>query len=113
MQDQGPWTIGFLTRPIWSVGGSATEADINETYLQPFVSYTTQDALTFSLNSEAFYYWSDNQASVPINFELTKLVRLGGAAISFGPGVRYWVENSDTAAHGWGFCFETTFVFEG
>ena len=82
------------------------EADINETYLQPFVSYTTQDAWTVGLNTESTYYWTDNEASVPINLTITKLVRLGGAAISFGPGVRYWVEDFADAAHGWGFRFE-------
>ncbi len=102
---------GFLTRHIWSMGGNVREADINETYLQPFVSYTTQDAWTVGLNTESTYYWTDNEASVPINLTITKLVRLGGAAISFGPGVRYWVEDPDDAAHGWGFRFETTLVF--
>jgi hypothetical protein len=111
VQPPGPWTFGFLTRHIWSVGGSVEEADINETYLQPFVSYTTPDAWTISLNSEAFYYWTDDEAAVPINLSVTKLIRLGGAAISFGPGVRYWVEDPDTAAHGWGVRFETTLVF--
>ena len=110
-QPAGPWTAGFLTRHIWSVGGNVREADINETYLQPFVSYTTQDAWTVGLNTESTYYWTDNEASVPINLTVTKLVRLGGAAISFGPGVRYWVEDPDDAAHGWGFRFETTLVF--
>jgi hypothetical protein len=110
-QPPGPWTIGFLTRHIWSVGGSATEVDINETYLQPFISYTTPDAWTIGLNTESFYYWTDNEAAVPINLTVTKLIRLGGAAFSFGPGVRYWVEDPDTAAHGWGFRFEATLVF--
>lgn len=110
-QPPGPWTVGFLTRHVWSVGGSSSEADINETYLQPFVSYTTRDAWTFGLNSEAFYYWTDNESSVPINLTVTKLIRLGGAALSFGPGVRYWVEDPETAAHGWGFRFEAALVF--
>lgn len=110
-QPAGPWTLGFLTRHLWSVGGSTHEADINETYLQPFVSYTTKDAWTLGLNSESTYYWTDDEASVPINLTLTKLVRLGGMALSLGPGVRYWVEDPDTAAHGWGFRFETTLVF--
>jgi hypothetical protein len=107
----GPWTVGLLTRHIWSVGGSVTEADINETYLQPFLSYTTQDAWTFGINTEAFYYWTDNESAVPINAGVTKLVRLGGVALSLGPSVRYWVEDTDSGAHGWGFRFETTLVF--
>lgn len=110
-QPPGPWTVGILVRHQWSVGGNATDADINETYLQPFLSYTTPDAWTLGINSEAFYYWTDDEASVPINLALTKLYRLGGAALSLGPGVRYWVEDPDSAAHGWAFRFETTLVF--
>jgi hypothetical protein len=107
----GPWTLGLLTRQLWSVGGSASDADINETYLQPFVSFTTPDAWTLGLNTESFYYWTDNEAAVPINLTLTKLIRLGGAALSLGPSVRYWVEDPDGGAHGWGVRFETTLVF--
>jgi hypothetical protein len=110
-QPPGPWTFGFLTRHIWSVGGDATEADINETYLQPFLSYTTKDAWTFGANCECTYYWTDDEGSAPINVSLTKLIRLGGMALSLGPGVRYWVENPDGAAHGWGARFEVTLVF--
>ena len=107
----GSWTVGLLTRQLWSVAGSSSEADINETYIQPFASYTTQHAWTFGINSESSYYWTDNEASVPINVSATKVVRLGGAALSFGPGIRYWVEDPDGAAHGWGVRFETTLVF--
>jgi hypothetical protein len=110
-QPSGPWTVGVLTRHLWSAGGPADEPDINETYLQPILNYTTPDAWTLGINSEAFYYWTDDEASVPINVSLTKLVRLGGAALSFGPGVRYWVESPDSDAHGWGFRFDTNLVF--
>jgi hypothetical protein len=107
----GPWTFGFLTRQLWSVAPAPGQATINEIYLQPFASYTTPDAWTFGINSESTYYWTDDEASVPINVTATKLFRLGGAALSVGPGVRYWVKNPDTGAHGWGFRFETTLVF--
>jgi len=107
----GPWTFGLLTRQLWSLGGSARDADVNETYVQPFASFTTPDAWTFGINSESSYYWTDDEASVPINISATKLIRLGGAALSFGPGVRYWVEDPDGVAHGWGLRFETTLIF--
>lgn len=110
-QPDGPWTVGLLTRQLWSVGGDPHQSDINELYLQPILSYTTKDAWTLGINSEAFYYWTSNEASVPINLSLTKLFRLGGAAISLGPGVRYWVENTDTGAHGWGARFTANVVF--
>jgi hypothetical protein len=110
-QPPGSWTIGFLGRHVWSVGGDAQEADINETYLQPFVSYTTKDAWTLGANCECTYYWTDDEGSAPINLSLTKLIRLGGMAASLGPGVRYWVDNPDSDAHGWGARFEVTLVF--
>lgn len=110
-QPRGPWTVGILTRQLWSVGGDIDEPEINELYLQPFLSYTTSDAWTLGINSEAFYYWLDDEASVPINLSLTKLIRLGGAALSIGPAVRYWVENPKTGAQGWGARFTATLVF--
>ncbi len=110
-QPPGGWTVGLLTRQLWSVGGSVHEADINELYLQPFLSYTTKDAWTLGLESETFYYWTDDEAAVPLNLGLTKLIRLGGAALSIGPAVRYWVESPDTGAHGWGGRFTATLVF--
>lgn len=110
-QPPGPWTVGILARHIWSVGGDANEADINETYLQPMLSYTTQDAWTLGVNCECTYYWTDDEAAVPVHLTVTKLVRLGGAALSLGPGVRYWIEDPDSAAHGWGFRLEATLVF--
>jgi Putative MetA-pathway of phenol degradation len=109
-QPPGPWTVGLLVRQLWSVGGSAEDAAINEIYLQPFLSYTTHDAWTLGVNSESTYYWTNNEGSVPINLTLTKLIRLGGAAVSFGPGVRYWVEDPDSDAHGWAARFEVDLV---
>ncbi len=50
-QPPGGWTVGLLTRQLWSVGGSVHEADINELYLQPFLNYTTKDAWTLGLES--------------------------------------------------------------
>jgi len=110
-QPRGPWTVGMLTRQVWSAGGDVREPDINELYLQPMLSFTSADAWTLGINSEAFYYWTSQEASVPINLELTKLFRLGGAAVSVGPGVRYWIENPQSDAHGWGFRFTATAVF--
>lgn len=110
-QPDGPWSMGLLTRQLWSVGGSVLEADINELYLQPFLSYTTKDAWTIGVESETFYYWADDEASVPINFSATKLIRLDGVALSIGPGVRYWLQNTDTGAHGWGARFTAALVF--
>jgi hypothetical protein len=107
----GQWTIGVLADHIWSVGGSGSSGELNETYLQPFVSYTTKDAVTFTLESETYYYWTDHEWSVPLHAEVTKLLRICGQPISVGPAVRYWVANTETGAHNWGFRFSATLLF--
>jgi len=41
------------------VAGGNSRADINATFVQPFVSYTTPDAVTYTLNTESTYDWED------------------------------------------------------
>ena len=41
LKQEGPWTYGGLVNHIWSVAGDDDRDDINATYLQPFLAYTT------------------------------------------------------------------------
>ena len=103
------WTVGMLANHIWSVAGSDDDA-VNATYLQPFVSYTTPDAWTFSLNTESTYDWKSEEWSMPLNASVSKLVKLGGKLpVSFSGGVRYWVASPEnTGPEGWGARFGFT-----
>ena len=40
-------------------------ADVNATFLQPFLTYTTPTQWTFALNTESTYDWEAEQWSVP------------------------------------------------
>ena len=57
LKQQKGWTYGALVNHIWSFAGESGRADVNATYLQPFVSYTTKKAMTFTLNTESTYDW--------------------------------------------------------
>jgi hypothetical protein len=102
LRQQGPWTYGALANHIWSVAGDDDRADLSNTFLQPFLSYTTPDAWTFSLNTESTYDWKGEQWSVPVNGLVTKVTKIGGQLVSIGGGVRYWAESSDSGPEGWG-----------
>ena len=103
------WTFGVLANQLWSVGGST---DISNLYVQPFAAYTTPKAWTFTLNSESNYNWLNDEASVPFNFVVSKLVRLGGKQpVSIGAGARYWAKSAPTDPEGWGFRFIVTFLY--
>jgi hypothetical protein len=107
----GPWTVGALTNHIESFAGPRGRADIRSTFIQPFVSYTTKDAWTFTLNSESTYDWVGEQWTVPVNAVVSKLVKFGDQPVSLGAGVRYYAESPDGGPHGWGARAVVTFLF--
>jgi hypothetical protein len=105
------WTIGGLANHIWSVAGDDSRPEISSTFLQPFVSYTTPTAWTFSLNTESSYDWNSDQWSVPINASVSKLVKFGQQPVSLSAGVRYWAEAPDGGPEGVAFRAGLTFLF--
>ena len=74
LKQQGSWTYGMLANHIWSVAGDDDRADINSTFVQPFLAYVTSTHTTFSLNTESTYDWESEEWSVPINFMVAQMV---------------------------------------
>lgn len=105
------WTIGALVNHIWSFAGKDDRTDVNQTFLQPFVAYTTANAWTFTLNTESTYNWESDEWSVPVNFQVAKLVRFGKQPVSLFAGVRYWADTPDTGPHDFGARFGFTLLF--
>lgn len=94
------WSIGALAYQVFGVAGPDARSD--QGYLQPFLAYTNDHAWSATVNTESTYLWSDGTWEVPINLELSKLVRLGGVHLSFLLGARYWAANAESGPHGWG-----------
>ena len=111
LKQDGPWTYGALANHIWSFAGDSDRASVSATFVQPFLSYTTPDAWTYTLNTESTYDWRARQWSVPINALITKLVKVGTQPLSIGGGVRYWAEGPDAGPHGWGARLVLTLLF--
>lgn len=111
LTQKGGWTVGVLANHIWSFAGDERRADVNATFLQPFISYTTADTWTFALNTELTYDWTSEAWSVPINFNISKLTKFGDQPVSLGAGVRYWAESPDSGPEGWGARATMTFLF--
>lgn len=107
----GPWTTGALVNHLWSFAGDSDRGDINATFMQPFVAYTTRDAWTFTLQSEATYDWEQGEFAVPLNGIVSKLVNFNGQMVSFSVGARYWADPAPGGPEGFGARFTTTFLF--
>lgn len=55
LRQQGQWTYGMLTQHVWDYAGDDDRSSVNSTLLQPFASFTTHTATTFSLQAESVY----------------------------------------------------------
>lgn len=102
LRQRGHWTLGALVNHLWSFAGDDDRADINRSFVQPFLSYTTPSAWTYTLQSESFYDWETHQWLVPIRGVVSKVVRLGILPVSIAGGVHYWAESPDSGPQGWG-----------
>jgi hypothetical protein len=108
---KGQWTVGGLANHLWSVTGDDDDGDISQTFLQPFVNYTTKRATSFVLNTESTYDWEAEQWSVPINADVLQLVKIGEQRVQVGGGVRYWAESPEFGPQDWGARLVVTFLF--
>jgi len=108
---RGHWTVGALANHLWSVANNGSNTNVNATFLQPFLTYTTTNAWTFSLNTESTYDWAANRWAVPLNLVVAKVTKVGNQLISLGAGVRYWVDGPDSGPHGWGARLVATLLF--
>jgi hypothetical protein len=107
LKQKGSWTFGGLANHIWSFESSA----MNVTYIQPFLSYTTPNAWTYTVNSESSYDWNSDQWTAPVNLMIAKLVSIGGQKVSLQAGAKYYLDSPASGPDDWGFRLAATFVF--
>ncbi len=110
LKQSGPWTYGALANHIWSFARDDEREEVNLTFLQPFLSYTTKTATTFNMNTESTYDWDEDQWTVPVQAGVSQLLKVGKQPISLGLFGRYWAEGPDSAPD-WSLRFVFTFLF--
>ncbi len=123
LRQQNGWTYGLLANHLWSHrrtgrhgssdagdASDGSDAYINATFLQPFVSRSTKTFTTFGLNTESTYDWSHTQWTVPLNASVSQLVKLGGKPVQFALGFKYYAEKP-IGGPDWGVRFTVTFLF--
>ena len=107
-QEHG-FTYGILANQIWSYAGWGSQ-NVNATFLQPFVTYTTKTYTTFGVNTESTYDWQHSQWTVPLNVFVQQLLKIRKQPIAFQVGYRYYAERPNGGPD-WGLRFAVTFLF--
>lgn len=98
LRQQGRWTYGALVNQLWSFAGNDNRADVSQMFVQPFLSYTMPNAVTYSINSESIANWeapSENRWTVPINLAVAKLATFGPLPASYQVGAGVYVESPE------------------
>lgn len=111
LKQSGGWTRGLLANQQWSFAGDGDRDDVEVSFMQPFLTYTTPTSWSYSLTSESIYDWESEQWAVPANFTVSKLTRVGSQLVSFAGGARYWVNPAENGPDDLGFRFAVTLLF--
>jgi len=111
LKQKGPWTVGLLGYHIWTVAGDGDRDDVNATFLQPFLSYTTTTKTTIGINTESTYDWENEQWSVPVIAQVAQLFKIGPQILQVAVGAKYWAESPDNGPEDWGLRVQLTFLF--
>jgi hypothetical protein len=108
---KAPWTVGVLAYNTWSAGGNANNGTANNLFYQPFVSYVTKNAWTYSINTQSTFNWDARRAENPMNATVSKVVRFGETPVSLLAGARYYLSSVPGGPSGWGARASITFLF--
>lgn len=100
LKQQGPWTYGALANHLWSFAGDSSRQDLSNTFLQPFVSYNTPSAVTYTVNTESTYNWKTNDWTIPVYFGVGKVGKIGNQLVQYSGGVRYYLESPTSGPEG-------------
>jgi hypothetical protein len=113
VQAGGPWTVGLLANHLWGVADSASRQgrpDLNQTFLQPFVSHNFKNGFAVTATLESSYDWTGKQWTLPLGAGISQLVKIGPMPVNLVAQARYWLDGPDNAPE-WGLRFAAVLVF--
>jgi len=91
LKQAGEVSVGALRNQTWSFAGDDDRADVNQMFLQPFVSYQATRTLTLTVQSEMTANWDapndDDTWTIPINVLVAKLATFGPFPASYQAGL--------------------------
>lgn len=104
------WTFTLLAAHAWSFAGNSSRSAVNNTFLTPQASYTTEKDTTFGVNSQSAYDWVGRQWTVPLEFSVSQLLSIGNQHVTLGVAWRTYAERP-AGGPSWGLGFTVTFAF--
>jgi len=110
LRQENGWTYGILANQIWSFAGDGNRRSVNATFLQPFIAYSFPTFTSIVINTESTYDWSRNQWTIPLNLDVTQVLKIGNQPVSMQIGPRYYADRP-SGGPTWGLRFNFTLLF--
>ncbi|MBW7469801.1 transporter [Marinobacter sp. F4218] len=111
LKQSGPWTVGGLANHIWSVAGDDNRSDVSQSFVQPFMTYTTPKAFSLTLTADSVYNWKTSDWTIPVGVFAGQVFKVGSQIMQVGAGPRYYAESPDNGPEGWGARVNVVFLF--
>lgn len=101
LKQSGQFTFGALVNHVWSVAGNENRADVNNTFLQPFLARNFKGGYSLTINTELTQNWDIDGTSGSLHLVGAKVFSIGKQLTQFAIGPRIPYGNANTAD--WGF----------
>jgi hypothetical protein len=110
LRQDGPWTAGALTGHAWSFASTYAGPAVSTTYLQPFLSYTTDKDTTFGVDTPSQYDWKFRQWTVPLEATIGQVLTIARQQLELDLAGRWYAERAPGGPQ-WGLSLTLTFLF--
>lgn len=88
LKQAGGWTYGALINQIWSVSGDEKRQDINQMFMNPFLSYNWKSGAGVTAQLEWTESWSNKTTTLYFEPMFSALTSFGKQKVSFAIGPR-------------------------
>jgi hypothetical protein len=110
---EGPWFNGILAYQLMSFTGNRNRGSVNQTFLEPDVSYNFESGWYVQCEPSITYDWTaeaSNAWTIPMGADIGKAFKLGSQALSLQVGAYDLVKRPDGAPQ-WIARVSATFLF--
>lgn len=96
------WTYGTLVNQIWSIAGSSDRPDVNQMFVQPFLTYNWKSGAGLGANMEMTQNWQAKSTMLWLNPTVSGLTSIGGQKVSLAIGPRFNLVAPEASRADWG-----------
>jgi hypothetical protein len=89
LKQTGGWTYGALINQIWSISGDENREDVNQMYVNPFITFNWKSGAGITAQFEWTESWSNKTTLLYFEPMFSALTAFGKQKVSFAIGPRF------------------------